>query len=678
MGYEAFGASPWKAFDEVQLEIGSTVVRYPGGAEAERLFSYENPDATIAINSENGDIRQIQTPLEVVNYALETGSTLVIVLPVIQLLTAGQFGQREFDASHTKAVKDYVLSLLESGGPETIALFELGNEYMGYMTPVEYGKVSSELATIVDETIREIYSQNGWDVDNLPGISVQTWGHTGSEIDLDEIVLANQSVIEQFNDDELSAITSVSDHLYYYEGKNADQSNEHAYGNIDDLIQVSTGLMDAWDNAAGRDLDELFSEWNTHYEDIDNQGLKQVPILLALFGSFVEAGVEGMNFWSTFYHPTSLSGSYGDLTPAGEIFKDLNERVVGMQCSTVSTDSDEIGVHTFSDEGRTVIYISSIDDDGVNSTLDLPDVLGQSELIGGEIIGVDTSQSDGIFGTHSGLDYYNEADLPVQIEHLYGIGEVSGGDVDVDLDPYETLVLVFERANSIVGTPQSDDIHILGDDLCAIGLAGEDTLVGAENAESIYGGSGDDLISGGSGDDLISNTVGDDTINGDEGNDIIVCYSGSNRIFGGSGGDLAIGGVEDDSIDGESGDDWLFGDLGTGLFGSDTLCGGVGDDTLAGRGGADTFVFHPNDGHDVIGDFVFNSESALNAAPVGADFQPALDAVSLVGFGYESEEEAFTHFSEIDGSVVFADGGTLVEFVGVELGAQEEWNLIIG
>lgn len=53
-----------------------------------------------------------------------------------------------------------------------------------------------------------------------------------------------------------------------------------------------------------------------------------------------------------------------------------------------------------------------------------------------------------------------------------------------------------------------------------------------------------------------------------------------------------------DAITAGTGDDTLYG-----AAGNDRLDGGAGNDWLFGSGGADTFVFAPGHGHDVVMDF---------------------------------------------------------------------------
>jgi len=101
------------------------------------------------------------------------------------------------------------------------------------------------------------------------------------------------------------------------------------------------------------------------------------------------------------------------------------------------------------------------------------------------------------------------------------------------------------------------------DRLTVIGMAGNDTIVGAKlspNAVQL-------VLDGGAGDDTLIGSAGNDMLIGGEGND---------TLYGGEGNDVLQGGKGDDKLFGEAGDD--------------SLDGGDGTDFLTGGGGNDTFL----------------------------------------------------------------------------------------
>lgn len=108
------------------------------------------------------------------------------------------------------------------------------------------------------------------------------------------------------------------------------------------------------------------------------------------------------------------------------------------------------------------------------------------------------------------------------------------------------------------------------------GTSGDDMLTGSDGNDSVFAGAGNDTIAGGH---------GDDQLYGEEGNDTITASYGNNHLEGGAGDDhLSIK---------------QFG-YATQKYLSHTLIGGTGNDLLEGYVSADTYVFNPGDGHDII------------------------------------------------------------------------------
>jgi Ca2+-binding RTX toxin-like protein len=97
--------------------------------------------------------------------------------------------------------------------------------------------------------------------------------------------------------------------------------------------------------------------------------------------------------------------------------------------------------------------------------------------------------------------------------------------------------------------------------------AGNDTVIGSDNADQIFGGSGDDDLTGGLGNDLINGEADDDQLHGGENDD---------TLLGGGGADTLRGENGDDDIRGHSSDD--------------LIAGGQGDDTLDGGSGTDRLI----------------------------------------------------------------------------------------
>ena len=131
------------------------------------------------------------------------------------------------------------------------------------------------------------------------------------------------------------------------------------------------------------------------------------------------------------------------------------------------------------------------------------------------------------------------------------------------------------------------------------------------------------VISVEAGDSSVTEAFGNNVVIAAEGNNQIINFSGNGFVDAGADDDVVIGGRGDDILYGGSGNDVLIGDISRKFSpGDDVLVGGEGNDLLEGRGGADTFVFAPNEGSDVIAQLLLDDDDGTWSA-VGRDFDVA-------------------------------------------------------
>ena len=137
------------------------------------------------------------------------------------------------------------------------------------------------------------------------------------------------------------------------------------------------------------------------------------------------------------------------------------------------------------------------------------------------------------------------------------------------------------------------------------GGAGNDKIIGANNADILTGGTGNDIVKGLGGDDNIAGNAGSDYIEGGDGNDFIYAdersdsltapvetiTDGNDTVYAGAGDDNVHGSGGSDSLYGEDGNDNLYGGSGydylSGGNGNDWLSGGDHDDEINGGSGDD-------------------------------------------------------------------------------------------
>lgn len=233
------------------------------------------------------------------------------------------------------------------------------------------------------------------------------------------------------------------------------------------------------------------------------------------------------------------------------------------------------------------------------------------------------------------------------------------------LDTLPGGLLALAGNDTVIGSNQADIVN---------GNEGNDRLILGKGDDTIFGGKGNDTIAGEQGQDFFSGDIGDDilyggnindqftdladTIYGGEGNDSIFGQQGNDFLNGNQGNDYLVGGTGNDFIRGGKGGDVLIGNEG-----SDTLIGEIGQDALIGGitapGAADVDVF------------VLRGDSGVNKltqADLILDFSPG-DKIGITNFKGGIGSLALQQFASI----------SVVEFtnqLSPELQAAQESGLI--
>jgi len=185
------------------------------------------------------------------------------------------------------------------------------------------------------------------------------------------------------------------------------------------------------------------------------------------------------------------------------------------------------------------------------------------------------------------------------------------------------------------------------------------------------------VISVEAGDSSVTEAFGNNVVIAAEGNNQIINFSGNGFVDAGADDDVVIGGRGDDILYGGSGNDVLIGDISRKFSpGDDVLVGGEGNDLLEGRGGADTFVFAPNEGSDVIAQLLLDDDDGTWSA-VGRDFDVSEDFIDLSAFGINSHEQVMEKWSQGDQGAVFEHANTEILLMGVMLEDLSSNNLIL-
>lgn len=625
--YEAIGDLPWEKFDDLIEYAGIKSIRYPGGTSAETVFDISNPNAAEYTDSTGKTFKL--TPLnDFLNFCDAVDAKAVIVIPVAGLLTQSEaYGARGFDQSQEDAVRDFVLQVLDDSFPNPIQAFELGNEYEGYMTSAEYGRLSGDLLRLVNDAIKEFYSSKP-EYAGLeePDIFIQAWTQSVTGLtSLEELLERSESQFDEYSEDELALIDGIVSHFY----ARADLLDEmDHFLELTGAMRSSVEIMKYWEQTIGKDLDLMVSEWNVLHKATGSHGLKQASLMLEMFNTFLVEGVDSLLFWSAQYHPTSIANAGGDIMVAGQLLANLSDNVIGDKVMDVSGYPEGIEVYSFSAPDEVDVYIASVNDLGWSGELDLSSLGSAVKLLSIEVLSVDETKSDGSYAGQTGLKYWNEADVPAQWNDLSMFEWLEADNLVVDLKPFETLHIKVAVALEVTG--QVNQIKI-------IGTPGWDWIYGNDEANIIVGYGGGDEFFGAAGQDTVSYYFGaagvDADLMGLNPNDGVASQdiyhsienlegtAFSDQLFGNHGSNFIAGADGSDKINGRNGNDIIHGGNGW-----DLLIGGKGADEIDGGNGIDTAGYttafwrvivdlvgqHSNFG-DAKGDTLFNIENLIGS-----------------------------------------------------------------
>lgn len=594
--YERIGSKPWERFDETVSNLGSTSVRYPGGVGAETVFDYRNPNRS-QILLEGGEQVNFAPLVHYLAYCNTNKINPTIIVPASVLLASDrEDNHRTFDSSQTELLKNFVRYVLQETDPSLRISFEIGNEYEGYMTSTEYGRVANSVTSIIDQSHEDHYESLGRDCeDNMSDIFVQSWGYsTGGGLTPAEIAARNQQVIAQFSADNLARVDGLVSHYYFLDGRNSGTEYEQTLGAIAQQISGIADLHAAWELASGRQMISRTSEWNVSFRSETDIGLRQIRPIMEQFTNFLREGFDALDFWSAQYHSTSLAGPSGRLMVAGTLLDILRENVLDTRLGSTST-TEELGTYSFLSEEKLVAVLASSTEQNLNIDLAQSALPSGFIILGGYIIGVDEATSDGVYKELTNLPAYGDPDARVTVDNI-SMEVVVGTNSSVSLEPFECLVLIFSKEDpsrtTVYGNDSAEWIYASGSPSLFIGGGGWDTVLYIDSDRGINieldGGSGSiqyagdrffsiESIIGSNYSDTIEGTSSGDQIEGWAGDDVLDGLRGNDSLRGGVGNDLIFGGVGNDEIRGGDGEDTIF--------------GGGGNDSVFGGSGVDAIIF---------------------------------------------------------------------------------------
>ena len=600
-------------------------VRWPGGTLSEQqtnVYGLDIPglfDGTQLWSPDPGRIRPTLT--EMMDFAVTNGVALSVQIPTARYLNNPDLGKQQLG----QFLDD--LASGKYGQIPAILKLEIGNEFYALpefsQNPAAYGALANEFLNVINNSPA---LHNNPQLANALEAGVQM-GRT----------LAEDSAIRgAISNSNLSQIDFLIAHQLPYRFEAVDKpSHLLEDGTLVSRTELIRHQVDIWNSLIsngspnGRHIGYELTGWtvgeanpsanvNLQYQDY---GARQASASLELFVTNIDNGAEGANLWGVGVNNSNnfatSSGGAISYSFGGEIFKLMSENLIGKQIISGFEDfdrQDPFTLFSFRDLYSVDIFVAAND---------IPDTGYDFQLM---------------------LERYGTG-FSMSVDRI-GVSYPTGGN----LDPTDPSARLFETPviSSWVGVSNSGTIDVsLTQDFEILHFSL--TLLDPTTAVANFFG---------------FNGVNSISVSGNGGQ--IHAVSGTNQILGGGGNDTLTGGVGSDYLSGAAGNDVLVGDISNLYFANDVLDPGAGDDFLMGGGGSDNFVFKPNYGTNVIADISFDPATGAFSGVSGRDFDPRLDKVSLLDFGYSevSDVQSFIH-DNASGSATFSDQGTTIEFFGI-------------
>ena len=461
------------SYAELIDDLGTSVLRYPGGSLTETYFDLSNPDSSVVYDPVTGAARDFIPMSDFMEYAAANDHSVVLVIPTRYELseTRDANGNRAPDIDEAELrqfVNDAVTGVY---GDAEIKGFELGNEYWGSgeMNSFEYGALAAEMSVIIDDELSklaathpetndiEIVAQvgtnfnyaklsndyQGWDardvIDDLNdklGLDLDDSAIGGSG-NINWTKLANQIVTSQFDTtEEIEALDGVVAHVYTKGPEYAGQRD----------FQLDT-IQENWIENF-EDLDIYVTEWNASgatsaLDDTEDYGLFQAHEMLNIVEEMMEAGVDVANVWPLLQNTDnalSIGQDHSELTPPGEMFRMMAETIPGKQMIDLAPDDRDatetsvggIDAHAFYGDGDLAFYFASTIRSTTTEEIDLSNFVSSADAITITVLGVEPGDAEGDTGSDAVVRTVDAADI------------YDGGTLTVTLNPGEVMQVVFE------------------------------------------------------------------------------------------------------------------------------------------------------------------------------------------------------------------------------------------
>lgn len=412
------------AYDRLIEELGVGSFRYPGGSLTERYFDITDPNASVVTDRDTGELRDFIPLNEALAYAGEEGLSVTIVIPTRDLLsdTTDANGDR-FAAIDEDALRGFVRDVVTGvHGDAEIEAFELGNEYWGsgQMSSVEYGRLASEMAVIVNDELdmqgseADIIVQSGANFnfarlndqfgEDMSGADIIADLNATYDLSLGEDSLfgsgevnwthvANEMILSEFDTEaEQQAVDQVAVHVY-----SRGQVNE---GQRSFFLNTTD---ETWGDQIP-DAQIAVTEWNTagntgSLDRNSDYGLHQSHEMLNVMEEFLRYDVEQAHVWPLIQNtPNTLSvdDGQGDLTPGGAMFNMMQAALPGKTAldltpepgADTEVEEDGIAVHGFWEPDELLFYVAATQEGGADTSVDFSGLVSDTGRVEISVLGV--------------------------------------------------------------------------------------------------------------------------------------------------------------------------------------------------------------------------------------------------------------------------------------------------
>ncbi|WP_439522841.1 type I secretion protein [Marivita sp.] len=519
-------------YDRLIGELGVGSFRYPGGSLTERYFDITNPNASLVTDRDTGETRDFIPLNEALDYAGQEGLSVTVVIPTRNLLSdATDANGDRFSAIDEGALRGFVRDVVSGvHGSAEIEAFELGNEYWGsgQMSSVEYGRLASEMAVIVNDELdlqnadADIIVQSGTNFD-FARLSDQfasdmssadilaelnaTYGlslgedslYSSGEINWTNV--ANEMILSEFDTEaEQQAVDQVAVHVYS-RGQVNESQRSFFLNNTDETwgeqIPDAQIAVTEWNTAGNTDLLERSTDY----------GLHQSHEMLNVMEEFMRYDVENAHVWPLIQNtPNTLSMDDGqtDLTPGGAMFNMMQDALPGKTAidltreagADTEAEEDGVAVHGFWEPDELLFYVAATQEGGADTNVDFSGLVSETGRVEISVLGVaegaaiGSNTSDAVVEDLDPAVYMDGANLSVQMDQgeimqirMFGFTpsqdfqDVISNEAPEDLP--EPMIDPFTEESAV----EADDTVVQFPTVAA--TAGTDEFLAAEEAQAL-------------------------------------------------------------------------------------------------------------------------------------------------------------------------------------------------